>query len=123
MSESRKDPESTRDQLARDRTVMAVVRTEFALMRTGFTIASFGTAVTQLLGHGNWNPWITDGLTIAFVLLGMIVIQSAVAHYRVSQRRYGAELEPPLVSGAARSLVPWGLQIALFSVLVLVVAY
>lgn len=102
---------------------MASVRTEFALLRTGFTIASFGSAVTQLLGRDSWAPWVTDGLTIAFLLLGMIVIQSALSRFRATSLRYGAAMEEPFFSRAARTVVPWGLQVALATMMILVIVH
>lgn len=85
--------EDQRDQLAEDRTVLAVERTYAAWIRTGLTALAAGIGARALLAE-ILPAWV--GLTTGFVLILFSVFCFVVALSRQLRPRHASPTTPPL---------------------------
>ena len=101
-------------------TGMASIRTDFAAIRNGFTIASFGAGLTEFIGRNTWPDWTTDLLTAAFILVGMTMVQSGLIRSRTLSKTLRIEVNSNPLTKLTMSAAPWLLQLALLTLMLLV---
>jgi putative membrane protein len=115
--DERARPDTTRDHLANERTLLAWIRTSISIIVFGFVVARFGIALRQLVALSGRSsaaarPGGSAYLGAAFVAIGVLFAMGAWLHYaRTSAAIERGSFRPTSRAGALLTIL-----VALFGV-------